>query len=355
MLELLLGLILAGAAGPGAAAERPADPAAAAAPAAEASPKPKAPRPRLSAQGRVLYSNDDDWDWASPAGKQTSRLHTYGEMSWSALDWIEEGLPEVRGLVVGTLCTDYLNGTLDAARGRPDKETYRAVAPRAGVFAERLAADGKDAPNVVLIMRNCHDDFAPDLGANDLEALAGFAERGGRLIVLDDWGVYRPVLTRLLAARPAGEAKPPAPPDGALEAKVQAAVRRLGDDNWEVREQASRDLVAMGAEILPILEKTASDDLETRTRLEAAIAAIARRPAAGKDGHVESLTNEEMDALLPGAAKAWPSAKMKDTTRNGDKQPGRALLLESPGDGKRAPKPPDGKLPGPGPADARRP
>ena len=332
MLELILGLVLGSAAGSPPAAGDPATAPAAAAAAAQA---PAEPPVRLSARGRFLYANDDDWDWASPAGKQTSQLHTYGVMDWSALDWIEEGLAEVRGLAVGTLCDEYLGGSLDAARGRQGKSTYRVVAHRAGVFAERLAPGGKDGPNVVLVMRNRCDDFTPEFSAGDLEALAGFVERGGRLIALDDWGVYKPVLERLLAGKPAGEVKPPAPPDKSLADKVAAIVRRLGDDSWEVREQASRDLVALGVEILPILEKTSSNDAEVKGRIEAAIAALAKgRPGQGDAG--ASLTNEQMDRLLPRAVKAWPAAKMRNIKRNGQQEPGRALLVEPPGDEKPA-------------------
>ena len=52
--------------------------------------------------GRFLFAGDDDWDWASPLGaRKRSKLVRYGAMAWSALDWAEEGLEEVRGVLVG--------------------------------------------------------------------------------------------------------------------------------------------------------------------------------------------------------------------------------------------------------------
>src|SRR5262245_1347002 len=75
----------------------------------------------LSKEGRLLYANDDDWDWATPqGGKEFARLSVYGRMPWSALDWMEEGLPEVRGMLVGVppLIGDYLTmADLNRIRG----------------------------------------------------------------------------------------------------------------------------------------------------------------------------------------------------------------------------------------------
>src|SRR5437867_3052291 len=78
-------------------------------------------RTPFSDEGRLIYANDDDWDWASPDGaNEPCKLSVYGRMEWSALDWMEEGLPEVRGVLIGTppAVGDYLSmADLNKIRG----------------------------------------------------------------------------------------------------------------------------------------------------------------------------------------------------------------------------------------------
>lgn len=296
-----------------------------------AAAEPAKPPARPSAKGRFLYANDDDWDWPSPKGRQTTRLHVYGVMDWSALDWIEEGLPEVRGLVVGTLPVDYL-GTdkIDVARGRENQTTYACAEPRPGLLAKKLAAGAEGNYNVLLMMRNLCTEPAPDFTPADLEALAAFVQRGGRAIVMDDWGIYRAVLERMLAGGALPEAaKPPGLPDG-LRQKAGELVKRLGDDDWATREQATRELTALGRDILPFIAGLKSDDAEVAFRLERVVAELAG-DRSDTDPAAKSLTNEELDALLPRARTAGASAEMRNLER-GDAatKEGRALLMEFP-------------------------
>jgi len=147
-----------------------------------------------AAEGRLVYANDDDWDWASPLGAETrTHLDMYGVMKWSALDWVESGLEDVRGLLVGTPPYDeeLTLAELEAARG----SHWSRVDARAGAIAR--AINGRSPPNVILMMRNLSTDPIPAFSARDLAALARFVARGGRVIVLDDWGVYGPVVSAL--------------------------------------------------------------------------------------------------------------------------------------------------------------
>src|SRR4051812_716488 len=97
---------------------------------------------RLSAEGRFLYADDDDWDWVSPLGTKTpSRLSEYGAMPWSALDWMEEGLDEVRGVVIGTLpeIGKYLTmGDLNRLRNAGPKRSYEQLAHTENVLRDLL-------------------------------------------------------------------------------------------------------------------------------------------------------------------------------------------------------------------------
>jgi hypothetical protein len=148
----------------------------------------------VGAEGRFLYANDDDWDWASPAraNAPSALAKDYGAMSWSALDWMTEGLPRVRGLAVGTLPDDRLTvEQLGKLRG----EAWAQIPPVAGAIAGALASD--QPPTVILMMHDLSYQAAPELAREDAAALASFVTRGGRLIVLDDWGLYGPVVGAL--------------------------------------------------------------------------------------------------------------------------------------------------------------
>lgn len=309
-------------------------PAPALAPAAAASAAAKDPAPaRLSAKGRFLYANDDDWDWASPKGKLTTNLSVNGEMDWSALDWIEEGLPEIRGLVLGTLPLEALRPAddLDEARGRRGKKAYATEPPAAGTLAKRLGAGDAAAPNVVLLVRGSAGDPPPDFSAEDLEALHDLVARGGRLIVLDEWGCYRPVLDRFLSGRPPRR-KPPDPgPSENLRSRVAALVPQLGDEQWGVRENATHGLLSLGPRVLPLIRRAESPDPEVRMRLEAIageLAAAAAAEAAAAAAERRPLSDAAVERALPAARKSGATAELRRIVRNQGQEPGRALLLE---------------------------
>lgn len=70
-------------------------------------------------------------------------------------------------------------------------------------------------------------------------------------------------------------------PNDADRAKVEALIRRLGDDRFAEREKASRDLVEVGPVALPLLRGAASgDDLEVRRRARECIRQIEAGPGA---------------------------------------------------------------------------
>src|SRR5207249_2073676 len=112
--------------------------------------------PRLSAEGRFLYADDDDWDWASPLGAvKPCKLSVYGVMPWSALDWMEEGLDEVRGVFVGTppAIGEYLTmGDLNRVRNAGPKRSYEQLAHTETVLRDLL----KDSrpPNLIIMMQD---------------------------------------------------------------------------------------------------------------------------------------------------------------------------------------------------------
>jgi hypothetical protein len=67
-------------------------------------------------------------------------------------------------------------------------------------------------------------------------------------------------------------------PKAATEEAVKALIAKLGDDDFDVREQATKDLARMGAPALPLLERAAkSPDLEVSRRAECLVELITAR------------------------------------------------------------------------------
>lgn len=49
--------------------------------------------------------------------------------------------------------------------------------------------------------------------------------------------------------------------------RVEKLVEQLGNDNYAIREKATAELVALGKEILPLLDQVKSDDPEVTSRI----------------------------------------------------------------------------------------
>ena len=227
--------------------------------------------------GRLLYTVDDDWDWASPLGaEEPSDLSRYGAMPWSALDWAEEGLAEVRGVMIGSPPDDegYMTGpklsALRGAKANYSKQIYKAdsIAPLLGEA---------EPPNLIILVQDKGRAGKPS--PDDVDALVGFVKDGGRLVVLDDWRHCDALMESLLAEvlesadEPHG-AKPHPPedvaaqlPDAELVAKVERLLAKLSDDNFLVREAAAAELIKLGEAILPLIAAPEGVEAEVRARL----------------------------------------------------------------------------------------
>lgn len=237
------------------------------------------------AQGRFLYAGDDDWDWASPLdAKNPSKLQRYGKMEWSALDWAEEGLDQVRGVIVGTppdAKRTLSLPELSALRG--DRANYRAIPQNVNVF-KKLRQRG-EPPNVLVLMQS--QSRPQMLRVEDMQELVKFVRGGGRVVVVDDWKRYRKLLEHFVsdALKLPGDAKlaeapkweePPKialpereeiKPDGDMKKKLEELLSKLGDEVFKVREEATEELKAFGRPLLPLLEETKSDNPEIAFRL----------------------------------------------------------------------------------------
>jgi hypothetical protein len=86
-------------------------------------------------------------------------------------------------------------------------------------------------------------------------------------------------------------------------AKVQALVRALGADDFDLREHASRELRALLPEALPYVEKARSlaQDIETRTRLEGLL-----RSAQNGTLNLQANAVEAMVFFPGGLHASWP-------------------------------------------------
>ena len=91
--------------------------------------------------------------------------------------------------------------------------------------------------------------------------------------------------------------------------KVQALVRKMGDSNFEVREQAQKDLIHLGVPVLPLLRQVYRDppDLEIRLRARAAIETIEENNAKAREEYLPRLLSAARLIALrkpPGAVEA---------------------------------------------------
>src|SRR5262245_24565740 len=224
--------------------------------------------PRFSAEGRFLYADDDDWDWASPGNAaKPCGLAVYGRMPWSALDWMEEGLTEVRGVLIGTppALGDYLTmAALNKVRSAGPKRGYDQIAHTPDILANLLK--DKKPPNLIIIMQDIGDRQPPVTG-RDVEAALELVRRGGRLIILDDWRYYR-ALAAPFADKKRFAKEAVAPIDPKLGQEVEQKVRMLGADDFRTREKAQAELIKMGKSILPFLERIQPKSAEAERRLQ---------------------------------------------------------------------------------------
>ena len=274
---------------------------------------------RLSAEGRFLYADDDDWDWASPAGcKGPCRLSVYGRMPWSALDWMEEGLPEVRGVLIGTppAAGNYLTmADLNRIRNAGPKRSYEQLAHTPHILANLLR--DKRPPNLIILMQDI-GPAQPPVTRAEAEAALAFVRRGGRLIVLDDWRCYRLLVEPFLERQRFPLTPPAAGPR--LRRQVEETVRLLGSDSFRTREKARADLLDMGDRIVPFLETIKPTSLEERRRLDGILRVLRPPLPDGKD-----------DAWLAEAARAarevHPTCRLKQISRDAQQRPGLAICI----------------------------
>jgi hypothetical protein len=296
----------------------------AAAPAVRAQGTPTQPA-RLSGEGRFLYANDDDWDWASPLGAaKPSRLSEYGKMEWSALDWMEEGLDEVRGVLIGTppLIGDYLSmDDLNKLRtfGKV-KRSYKQLKHEPNVIRDLLKQ--KDPPNLIIMMQDNGYAGRPPVTAEDVAAALEFVRRGGRLILLDDWEFYGDYVGPFLVATNFQRMKPkPEAVDADLKAKVLEHVKLLDSAQFKVREQAAADLLKLGKPIVPILRQHEPESEEQRSRIEQILKKLEPKPLAAP------ATSTNVGDMFNRAKAIHAQCELRRIIRNGNHEAGDALCI----------------------------
>jgi hypothetical protein len=287
--------------------------------------QPEQPLPQLSTEGRFLYANDDDWDWASPLGaNKLSGLSTYGKMPWSALDWIEEGLDEVRGVLLGTppLLGNYLTmGDLNQLRGAGPKCSYENIYHKPGALAAQIT--GKKPPNVIILMQDIGSNGKPVITQAEVAAAFDFVARGGRLLVLDDWFYYRDLIAPFLDVQRFQPEKV-AQLTAAEQDKALEHVKLLNHPNFPAREQAMAELMKLGVKVVPLLESIKPTSAEQEYRIQALVEKLKPPPLVVKDGD---------DWLLQAAQKAATLHKLfelKTISRNGQMTAGHALCIRLP-------------------------
>jgi hypothetical protein len=314
-------------------------------------------------EGRFLFAGDDDWDWASPLGAdKPCKLVRYGRMPWSALDWAEQGLEEVRGAIVGIPPDPKKTLSLEElSKLRGPKAKYRHHPQNPGVIRNMLK--GENAPNVIILMQNTGNKGT--LRAECLERLEQFVRNGGRVVVLDEWRKYGAVLDTMVATArtlPAGPAIPPTPvvkrppvppkepeqapkekeknpsepratfPAGEIKARLKELIPGLSDESFRIREESTKAILALGTEVLPHLARIESDDPEVAVRLRRIQsklkpkASLQKKPVAGaKQRALQRATKRKRSAeQVQTAAKKLReknvSFQLSDVLVDGDKQ-----------------------------------
>lgn len=282
------------------------------------------PQPGLSSEGRFLYANDDDWDWATPGqANEPCRLSVYGRMSWSALDWLEEGLAEVRGVLVGTppASGNYLTmADLNKFRSAGSKRSYEQLTPKANVLRDLLT--DKKPPNLIILMQDIGPP-QPVYTAADAAAAVEFVHRGGRLIILDDWSYYTAFAEAFAAKKRLPQVQAPAI-DPKLRQQVAELVEQLGSDRFTTREQASKNLLQMGSGIVSILRTLNPDNQETQRRVAAILDKLDPPPQVNVNNQADE---NWLRGLAQKAKAAYDNTELRTISRNGNQTPGLAWCV----------------------------
>jgi hypothetical protein len=287
--------------------------------------QPAAP---LSTEGRFLYANDDDWDWASPLGSNIpSRLaDTYGKMPWSALDWMEQGLPEVRGMLVGIppVLGNYLTmADLNKQRGAGPKVAYDHLPHKHNTLSDLL--HDKKPPNVVILMQDNGLAGPPPISNQDVTACFEFVARGGRLLVLDDWQYYRVLVSPFLDAKKFPPMKSP-PASAQDKKKALEQIKLLDHEQFVVREKAGLELTKLGGKIVSVLEEFKGATPEQQLRINKLIQQLkpVQLPLTPVDGDKWMLDTART------ASHLHKLCDLKLISRNANKEAGSALCLRLP-------------------------
>jgi hypothetical protein len=107
------------------------------------------------------------------------------------------------------------------------------------------------------------------------------------------------------------------------EKRVRQLLARLDSDSFEEREKASRQLLEVGEQFLPILRQTLNDrpTLETRKRLEGIVESLSRGPSPEHSRLLRALAvlewsdSKEAGEHLRRLAGGAPSAFLTQTAR----------------------------------------
>lgn len=283
------------------------------------------PGPRLSAEGRFLYADDDDWDWATPANANVpSRLSIYGRMPWSALDWMEEGLDEVRGVLVGTppASGGYLTmSDLNKIRSAGPRRSYEQITHTPNILSNLL--QDKKPPNLIMDIGTSQ----PPITSKDVAAGLEFVRRGGRLIILDDWQYYQALAAPFLDKKKFSK-KPLPAPTAKQRHEVEEMVRLLGAADFKVREKARADLLKLGPAIVPILMAAKSASLEEKARVRQILKVLDPMPKAPE-------RNAWLTEAVQTAKSIHQHCEIKTISRNGNQAPGTALCIRLPQEAKK--------------------
>jgi RNA polymerase sigma factor (sigma-70 family) len=215
------------------------------------------------------------------------------------------------------LATAHADGTIRIRAAGTGQEVLRYQADAGPVWNVFWSADGKR-------LYSAHGDTTVlewDLAPRGGSGLSTAEQAWAGLSSGDGPAAYRAAWWFLTAADPAAELKPRLQmvPDGGTDQRVRGLVTKLDDDRFAVREEAERELTALGpvAEPSLIQAAAATTSAEIRQRVRAILRRLPAQPLTADEYRglravevLEHVANSDARRILATVAKGDPDARL---------------------------------------------
>jgi WD40 repeat protein len=276
----------------------------------------------LSTDGRMLFA------WG---GFQRSEIRAWNTERWTPMRPPEIGQSMLFSTTISpdgqVLAAAHDDGSVRLFETCCGKEIYRWKPKRAGPSALTFSPDGKSlacggADGAVLIY-----DVSAVLVSGEAAKPVGkeLDKHWAELVGADVPAVYRSIAALAAADNSVAFLKKQLKPAAESDTKrVAKLVADLGNEDFDVREKASRELKELGEAAAPALREAlrAKPAFEVQKRVEELLDGIARRPVMGESIRavralqvLERIGSPEARALLKSLAEGSPDADLTQLAR----------------------------------------